>query len=290
MFSTSPFRPSLLAALTVLTSWAIPIPAHSQNSSDVIFKNSHGVLLSGKLYRSTWSGPRPAVVLMHGCAGIYSYSDPSRGIARLYTEWADRLTKAGYAALLIDSFGPRGVPQNQCGNGPVGVSEVSDRPNDAYAGLAFLASRPLDFDAHRVAVMGWSHGGSSALSTLSSTSGTRLEGRFRGAFAFYPGCGLYNAFNGITTSTYVPYAPLLIFHGDADPLYTTGYCQTRLSRAVALGASPANGNPMGMTTYRSAKHSFDNARRVGDEFTIYDVNAKIAADAEVMNRLPDLLH
>lgn len=290
MFSPSIFLPRLLATLIALTAWAIPTVAQSQISSEVAFTNSQGVRLTGKLYLSSWSGPRPAIVLMHGCAGIYSNSDPSKGIARLYSEWADRLTKAGYAALLIDSFGPRGVTQNQCGNGPVGVSEVSDRPNDAYAGLAFLASRPLEFDAHRVAVIGWSHGGSSALSALSTTSGTRLEGRFRGAFAFYPGCGLRNAFDGIATSTYVPYAPLLIFHGDADPLYTVSYCQTRLQRAVALGASSTNGNPVEMIVYRSAKHSFDNARQVSNEFTIYDVNAKIAADAEAMNRLPDLLH
>lgn len=45
-----------------------------------------------------------------------------------------------------------------------------------------------------------------------------------------------------------------------------------------------------MIVYRSAKHSFNNARRVNDEFTINDVNAKIAADAEAMNRLPVLLH
>ncbi len=259
----------------------------AQTSRDVSFDNSQGIRLTGKLYRTAWSGARPAVVLLHGCAGIYSYSDPAKGIAMLYTEWAKRLTNTGYVVLLVDSFTPRSVPQNQCANGAVGVSEVSDRPHDAYAALAYLRrhNSKVDVDDQRVALIGWSHGGSSAFSTLSDTMDSRAEGRFRAGFAFYPGCGLYNAFGGISTSTYVPYAPLTILHGDADPLYTVGYCQTRVQRGVELGADGTNGKSISMIAYSGAKHSFDNARQVTSEFTIYDVNAKTSADAEIMNGL-----
>lgn len=282
-----PFRLALRALCLAAAAFGLSAPAWSQSVQDVSFVNSQGVLLTGKLYRPSWSGARPAVVLMHGCAGIYSYSDPARGIARLYTEWANRLASAGYVALLVDSFGPRGTPQNQCGNGPVGVSEVSDRPHDANAARAFLASRTGEVDGQRIALLGWSHGGSSTFSALSNTMAT--AGGFRAGFAFYPGCGLYNAFGGISTSTYVPYAPLLILHGGADPLYQSGYCPTRIQRAIELGAGTASGNPIEMIVYSGAQHSFDNARKVDGEYTIYDVNAKSSADAEVMNRLPQLL-
>lgn len=243
--------------------------------------------ITGKLYRTHWSGARPAVVLLHGCAGIYSFSDPSRGVASLYTEWAERLTTAGYTALLVDSFSGRGAPQNQCGDGASGVSEVGDRPHDAYAALAYLFAKKskVSTDAQRAFLLGWSHGGSSALATVSDTMANRKEGRFRGAFSFYPGCGLYNAFGGISGSTYVPYAPLTILHGGLDQLYTSGYCDTRVARAIDAGASELQGNPMQMIAYPGAKHSFDNARQLSNEWTAFDVNAKTSADAEVMNRL-----
>ncbi len=256
-------------------------PVYAQTTpEDVSFVNSQGVRITAKLYTTVWIGRRPAVVLMHGCSGIYSSSDPVQGVASLYSEWATRLNKAGYVALLVDSFSARGVPQDQCSNGSAGVSEVSDRPRDAYGALSFLVSSPrVAVDATKVFALGWSHGGSSVFSTMSDTVPKRKDGRFRGGFSFYPGCGLYNAFGGISTSTYLNYAPLLLLHGTADPLYTSGYCQTRLDRAVARGGD------MQMRAYSGAQHSFDMAKAITGKWTIYDVNAKIAADAEVMNRL-----
>lgn len=274
------FTALLAAALTACSASALSV-------EDVSFPNAQGMRITGKLYRTHWSGARPAVVLLHGCAGVYSSSDPSRGIAALYTEWAERLTSAGYNALLVDSFTGRGAQQNQCGDGAGGVSEVGDRPHDAYAGLAYLQARKskLSTDAQRIFLVGWSHGGSSALASMSDTMGNRKEGHFRAAFSFYPGCGLYNAFGGISSSTYVPYAPLTILHGGIDRLYTSGYCDTRVSRAIEAGASEPQGNPMRMIVYPGAKHSFDSARQPSGEWTAFDVSAKTSADAEVMNRL-----
>lgn len=279
-------RSSLLASMAAAF---VPCWVAAQTVQDVSFVNSQGVRLTAKYYQPAWSGPHPAIVMLHGCSGIFSYSDVTRGIARLYTEWAGRLNAAGYAALLPDSFGPRGSAQNQCGNGAAGVSEVSDRPEDAYAARAFLASRTAEVDAGRIALLGWSHGASSAFAAMSTTMRTRVEGRFRGALTFYPGCGLYNAFGGISTSTYAPYAPLTMFHGDADPLYQSGYCQTRVQRAQYFGSSVANGNPMELLVYPGAKHSFDNARVGDSSFTSYDLNAKSAADTETMSRLSQIL-
>ena len=276
------FTFAFIAVVAIQTPAALALTAE-----DVSFVNIQGVRITGKLFRTHWSGARPAVVLLHGCAGIYSFSDPARGLARLYTEWAERLTSVGYTALLVDSFTARGGLQNQCGNGSAGVSEVGDRPHDAYAALSHLLSRKSKVvtDPNRVFLLGWSHGASSVFSSLSDTMSTRKEGGFRAGFAFYPGCGLYNAFGGISTSTYVPYAPLTIFHGAIDPLYINGYCQTRLRLAVEAGATEARGNPMQMIGYSGAQHGFDNARQSSVEWTVFDVNAKSSADADVMNRL-----
>ncbi len=273
----------LSARICISLTAALCISAHAKTGASVSFSNAQGVTLTGVLYATHWSGERPAVVLLHGCSGVFANSTPSQGVASLYQEWATRLTSQGYVVLLVDSFSGRGVDQDQCGNGSAGVSEVSDRPYDAYAALQFLdRTRRATVDTSRVFTIGWSHGGSSAYSTLASTFAGRKEGKFRGGFAFYPGCGLYNAFGGIASSTYVNYAPLTIFHGDSDPLYTSGSCQIRLGRAVAKGGQ------MQMLAYGGARHSFDMASTITSKWTAYDVNAKTSADAELMNLLAQL--
>ena len=247
---------------------------------DVSFPNDQNLKITGKLYLpdSVYS-PSPTVVLLHGCSGIFSYSDPTKGVALIYREWAERLNNAGYAALLVDSFSARGVEQNQCGNGSEGVSEVNDRPSDAYGAHKYL-SKQRNIDKNRIALLGWSHGASSTLSTLSNTMVGTGEQPYKSGYAFYPGCGLYNAFGGISTSTYQPYAPLVILHGDADPLYQSGYCQTRIDNATALGTQE-----FAMIVYPGAQHSFDMARSLVSPWTIYDVNAKTSADEHVMHDL-----
>lgn len=263
------------AAFCVTTSFS-----HAASVKDVSFVNDQNIKVTAKLYLpDTAYSPSPVVVLLHGCAGIFSYSDPSKGIASLYKEWAARLNSAGYAALLVDSFTARNAEQNQCGNGANGVSEVTDRPKDAYAAYNFL-SKQRGIDISRVALLGWSHGGSSTMATLSDTMVKSGEQPYKSGFAFYPGCGLYSAFGGISTSTYRAYAALAIFHGDTDPLYQSGYCQQRIDNAFALGSYT-----LSMTAYPGAQHSFDQARSGVSPWTTYDVNAKTSADAQVMQGL-----
>ena len=65
------------------------------------------------------------------------------------------------------------------------------RPLDAYGALAYLRSR-RDIVADRIALQGWSNGGSAALATMSVTapaiaSPTPASG-FCGALVFYPAC------------------------------------------------------------------------------------------------------
>ena len=267
----------LSACVTAAPAFANPV--------DVSFPTQQGLTITGKLFLPAGaSSPAPAVVLLHGCSGIFSYSDPTKGLALLYKEWGERLTNAGYAALVVDSFTARRMPQNQCGNGTDGASEVTDRPYDASAAAQFLKNAYSGWiDASKIALLGWSHGGSSTLSTLSDAMSSTLGKRFKGGFAFYPGCGLYNAFGGISTSTYVSYAPLHILHGSIDPLYTNAYCDRRISNAEALGSLNTS-----MTVYAGAQHHFDNARAVDSKWTQADVDAKNAADTSVMLRLKSL--
>ncbi len=253
------------------------------SAGPVSFANSDGVVIPGRLYLPAGAmGAVPTVVMMHGCAGVYSFSDPALGISNFHKEWAQRLNAAGFAALLVDSFSPRAT-QNQCNNGTAGVNEAVDRPKDAKAALKWLINNGVA-PADRVALLGWSNGASATLATLDTTNAPAGQPRFAGGVAFYPGCGLLDNFGGIALSTWLPYAPLDILHGAVDPLYTAGSCDTRVTRANTAGAVGLK-----LTVYAGARHSFDQAASVKSPYTQADVDARQAADAVVMNRLSALL-
>lgn len=269
-----PLPPLVLTCLVSTSVCATPV--------DVSFSTLQKITLTGKLYLpESPPGLAPAVVLLHGCSGMYSYSDPAKGVSLLIREWGERLAAAGYVALAVDSFSGRKMPQNQCGKSGVGVSEVSDRPYDAHGAAQFLKKSYSGWvDPNRMALIGWSHGGSSAMATLAAAMKDKLGTPFKLGFAFYPGCGLYNAFGGISGSTYVPSAPLHILHGGSDPLLTGGFCDKRVGNAVKLGSTDLK-----MTVYKGAQHAFDNARASEAKWTQADFEAKSKADAFVMKQL-----
>ena len=71
-------------------------------SFDVAPALSNSVTLSAELTRPEGEGPFPAVVMLHGCNGLWRPWDDL---------WAGRLVRWGYVAFQVDSFGPRGYPR-----------------------------------------------------------------------------------------------------------------------------------------------------------------------------------
>src|SRR5262245_2394689 len=63
--------------------------------------------IDATLVRPAGDGPFPAVVQLHGCAGLESQS----------YRWARWFADRGYVALVVDSFGPRKV-KGDCRSGP----------------------------------------------------------------------------------------------------------------------------------------------------------------------------
>ncbi|MDQ0468990.1 dienelactone hydrolase family protein [Labrys wisconsinensis] len=222
--------------------------------------------------------PIPAVVMMHGRAGPYSIAAHGRfdstTLSQRHLFWGRFWADHGYAALLVDSFGPRGFaggfPVHSYGDRPDAVNEVTVRPRDAYAALAYLRSR-LDVDPHRIALQGWSNGGSAALATMADVTleAQHLPPRegFVGALAFYPACGLHDVFD----QRYRPYAPVRVFSGDHDEEVSAAHCR-RL-----VDASKAGGGDIAITVYAGATHDFDDPgrRRQG-------VEANVAAQADAV--------
>src|SRR5262245_30909487 len=84
----------------------------------VTFMSADGqTTLVGYLYKpTTLSAERvPAVVMMHGRAG--AYSERANGVydastlSQRHKAWGREWAEAGYIALLVDGFGPRGFAQ-----------------------------------------------------------------------------------------------------------------------------------------------------------------------------------
>ena len=170
-------------------------------------------------------GPYPAVVVLRGCAGISSHST---GIADWFGSW-------GYVTLAVDSLIPRGI-SSACGGGPLGQAF------DAYAALHYLMTLE-DVDPARIAVLGQSMGGGSALYALDHDLGAQyFTERFRAAILYYPGCGIPAA--NLT-------APTLILIGEADETNPVERCREMVAHARPDGA------PIALTVYPGAHHNFD---------------------------------
>src|SRR5882724_4932840 len=251
-----------VTAVVMLSMAASPPPPLGPLPDRVVFPSADGQTgLVGYVFKP--EGPHaartPAVVLMHGRAGPYSSLANGRYDASTLSQrhqkcghlWAQQ----GYLAILVDGFGPRGFPQGFTHQSyeqrPESVNEVIMRPFDAYGALAYLRTRN-DVVADRIALQGWSNGASATLSTMSSAtpalkSPSPTSG-FRGALAFYPGCGLKGKFkNGL-----IPYAPVRVFVGTADEEISPQECSDLVDTSRAQHANII------LKIYPGATHDFDD--------------------------------
>ncbi len=191
------------------------------------------VELTGELYRPVGDGPFPAVVQLHGCAG--------RGPRESEDAAGARVVALGYALLIVDSFGPRGVKERCGGNY---WTDPVDRVADAYGALAWLAGQPF-IDPERIALLGYSQGAIVALSAVSSGGEEALYDRhFRAAIAYYPHC---HAFNGTVS------VPTLILIGALDDWTPAEACQKKMAQRSGEGA------PLRLVVYPGAYHAFNMA-------------------------------
>jgi len=186
--------------------------------------------LSAELGQSNDGAPYPAVVVLHGCNGMFGHS----------AVIADRLSSWGYVTLAVDSLGPRvsGIA-NRCDRG------LPDQAFDAYAALHYLSQ--LDFvDPARVAVFGQSMGGETALHAVvdGSQAAQFFKERFRAAVAYYPYCD---------ASMATVAAPSLILVGEADERNPVELCREMVAHAGPDGA------PIALTVYPGVHHNFDVA-------------------------------
>lgn len=216
---------------------AVPLRAES------ITFPGRGLQLAAEIFRPPAPGPFPAVVAMHGCAGLWGKDGQ---LAPRHRDWAERLAAHGFVVLLPDSFGSRGA-KSQCRTKDRVARPSRERVDDAMAAKAYLQSRG-DVKPDTISLLGWSNGGSSVLYVVGgkrTADGGRPD--FARAVALYPGCRV----PGERPSWHAR-VPLMILIGKADDWTPAAPCEALTSRAAAAG------EPVSIHVYDGAYHDFDH--------------------------------
>lgn len=192
------------------------------------------------------TGPVPAVVILHGPAGIDG----------LGARYAEHLLAAGIGSLEIDMFSPRGIGRGQ------GLSQRPPRADampDVYGALRALASHPR-VDAERIGVMGLSYGAGLAVYLATTPPGRAYAAGgqdFRAAAALYPVCYGYDPDHPLARllGLSFPRLPLLMLVAERDDYDSDGGASCR--RLAASGAAAAQAR-MQVHVLAGATHMWDS--------------------------------
>lgn len=226
--------------------WLAAVPCLADGAPvTVSFLNPTGkpATLKANLHLPPGNGPFPAVVLIHGSAGPdtrYAFHRPA-------------LLAAGIATFEVDF--KTGV-----------FSDTKDRPGGkafypmTFAALKALRARP-EIDGEKIAVMGFSLGGSQAVATsgygLVQLNMGPAEKGFAAHVGFYPGCGRLG-----WLMRQKPTSPVLILTGENDDYGNGRDCPPLVARL--------NERTPGLYqvhVYPGVHHGFD---REGETVTVPD--------------------
>lgn len=203
-----------------------------------------GAFTGARLYAPEGAGPFPAAVLSHTCGPLRQH----------IFEWAQRFLGAGYAVLVVDHLGPRGMKSTCWPNVKVSVTEYAQ---DAVAAMRHLRSIPF-VDGRSIVLMGFSYGAMAGLRASSKGFRAKHLGgeRFAAIISLYPWCNQqggrgyqdhqWNFYDDTTT-------PLLVVLGadddDADPRSCVDQAKENASR----------GMPVEYKVFPGTTHAFDHS-------------------------------
>lgn len=197
------------------------------------------VKISGKLSFPAGDAKVPAVVIGHTVGGVKPV---------LYSRWAKSLNDAGYAVLVVDSFGPRGMYQMWTKGVGKSKGGGSFLVADAFRSLALLATHPR-IDGSRIAFVGFSMGGITANYVIQERFRRAILGdsplRFTAAVSHYPACH-YNFVENKPSRV-----PLFLFLGEKDDWTPALACQEYGDLLVSRGYKVST------KVYTGAGHGYD---------------------------------
>lgn len=200
--------------------------------------------------------PVPAVVLLHGAAGVLGSRELTYGA---------QFSEMGVAALVIDAFGARRDRATGFLDRLLEITETMALA-DAYAGLRHLDAMP-EVDGDRVALMGFSYGGmSTMLGAFAQTAEALNPGgkRFAAHVSFYGPC--IAQFD----DTRATGAPVLLLAGSEDGIVDPERCNDIVEDLREGGAEAE------FVVYEGAYHQWDGSffgpRTIGRNLADCDLN------------------
>ena len=250
-------KPSLLLLLLLSMSACATNLASDPSLKKVTYYNSNYAAadeITGYLSKPEGDGPFPAVILLHGCAGLGF--DRGGSDFRSLRRYQDALREAGFVSLIIDSWGSRGrssaeLYRESC-PGINMNSKYGIRTGDLSGGIRYL--KTLSFVGPRIGALGQSQGAETLIYAVEWRKSDVRENLLDAAIALYPPC------------IYRPKdvrIPLLVIMGDADNITPVERCENWLEMYKdEVGKRTDNGgNPVGilpeLVTYSGVYHSFD---------------------------------
>ena len=231
-----------LAGIYMLISSVFPLGALAAQFQTFDVTSLDGTVLQARVYQPALAA-RGTVVALHGCGGLFATSGKRKGqLNARHQAMADLLVAQGYAVVFPDSLNPRGVPQlctQKMGERTINQTE---RRRDTLATLNWVAVQSWATPS-KMALLGWSHGGSAVLSATQKQHPEVLAQAVRPAvaIAFYPGC------SAAARANYQPNAPLILMLGEKDDWTAPGPC---IALGQAVGAE--------VNVFADSYHNFDN--------------------------------
>jgi dienelactone hydrolase len=210
---------------------------------------------ASKVFKPSGPGPFPVALILHGCGGKTPFLE----------DYARVAVEAGYAAVVVDSFKPRGLSTLDAKlfvcTGV--VLQGLKRSGDIFAMLTWLEGQSWA-DAHRVFLAGWSHGGWSIMdgyaigvnaaraTGVTDADPLKLRARVKGALLVYP----YAAYPSLTSSRGWGASGPKVFSviGGKDQVVGSKYPQRALDRLKHDGLA------VDTVVYPDATHAFDDNR------------------------------
>lgn len=195
------------------------------------------VTVTATLLLPPGTGKVPAMIVHHGSGGVSE--------AREF-RYAREIVGMGVAALVIDSFKPRGVQSTVRDQAQVTVLEMTE---DAVGAHRILAAHPR-IEPSRIGIVGFSKGGTVALETLLERRWVKAPpgARFALHVPVYPAC------NSHYHRPKLAGGHVYMLLGGADTYAGIAPCTEYAAKLKAAGAK------VEVKVYPGAKHGFDGER------------------------------
>lgn len=226
----------------------------------------------------TATGSVPAILFFHGCGGERP----------MHTAYAAAIAEAGFGALVVDSFEPRGIGRFGAMTQVCSATRLmgQERAADVFAAME-IARETDGIDAERLILAGWSHGGWTLLDAMSFVSeGERPPALIDGDVSFdgvlgivpiYPYCGFPARASGRIGPGLPPVEMVL---AERDMVAPHADCERLARQAIEAGAE------IDYAVWDGVTHAFDDTDAPAiDPRMTYDAEAAARLRARLIEML-----